>query len=145
MAHGVVAPVCVPSLHFTVTSVPPASRYAKKLIDRLQAILGFSQAEGRDADVEQAFLRVLVTAMVLVYGTWAGIADGAFSLELQIALTCGCITGSAGLWMLYRFHVDPHALPSCGALASLRTSFPLPRACSWRKKSVSRLLAFTSG
>jgi two-component system sensor histidine kinase RpfC len=90
-----------------VTSAPPASRYANKLIDRLQAILGFSQAQGRDADVEQAFIRVLVTAMVLVYGTWAGIANGAFPLELQIALTCGCVTGSAGLWMLYRFHIDP--------------------------------------
>lgn len=90
-----------------MASIPPIVKSARDVIARLQAILGFSQAEGRDADVEQAFLRVLVTVIVLVYGTWVGIADGAFPLELKVALACGCVTGSAGLWMLYRFHRDP--------------------------------------
>ncbi|MBK9674700.1 MAG: hypothetical protein IPO82_05500 [Betaproteobacteria bacterium] len=80
---------------------------AKRPFARILTVLGFSQAEGRDADVEQAFLRVLVTSIVLVYGTAVGLSDGSFSLELRVALACGCVTGSAGLWMLYRFHRYP--------------------------------------
>lgn len=94
-----------------MTRVPRTHPIARQLLDRLQAVLGFSQAEGRDADVEQAFLRVLVTMIVLAYGTWVGIADGVFPLELRIALICGCVTGSAGLWMLYRFHASPARPP----------------------------------
>ncbi len=92
------------------------------LSQRALAILGFSQVEGRDVDLEQAFLRVVVTAIVLIYGTIAGLVENEFSLELRIALACGLVTGSAGVWMLFRFHRDPSrpsSLRSFGIAADL--------------------------
>jgi len=94
----------------------------RSLSQRALAILGFSQVEGRDVDLEQAFLRVVVTAIVLIYGTIAGLVENEFSLELRIALACGLVTGSAGVWMLFRFHrhpARPASLRSFGIAADL--------------------------
>jgi two-component system sensor histidine kinase RpfC len=104
---------------------------AHRLAQKALAILGFSKPDGRDADVEQAFLRVAVTAIVLVYGTIAGLVEQEFSPELRIALVCGVVTGTAGIWMLYRFRRDPArpaAMRSFGIAADL---IPITAGLFW--------------
>ena len=102
--------------------MPPFPLKRKALLSRVRTLLGFSQAEGRDVDVEQAFLRVLVTGLVLGYGVFAGLLGQEFSTELKVALACGLVTGTSGLWMLYRFHRNPERpdwLRSFGIAADL--------------------------
>ena len=65
--------------------------------------LGFSQAEGRDVDAEQAFLRVLIGGAILAYAGFVGLSGSGLSSGMRLALFAASIPLTAGLWMLWWF------------------------------------------
>jgi len=65
--------------------------------------LGFAQAEKRDVDAEQAFLRVLVISLLLLYAAYSAWSDGV-TTGLLLAVVAGASCGLAGLFMLRYFH-----------------------------------------
>ncbi|MFO1323831.1 MAG: ATP-binding protein [Burkholderiales bacterium] len=65
--------------------------------------LGFAQAEKRDVDAEQAFLRVFVISLLLLYAAWS-VWNNGFTPGLRLAVLAGASCGLAGLFMLRYFH-----------------------------------------
>jgi two-component system sensor histidine kinase RpfC len=70
--------------------------------------LGFAQAEGRDLDFEQAFLRAAIAGAVLVYALWLGFTTReGFTAGLRLAIVATTIVLVAGLWMMLKFQRSP--------------------------------------
>lgn len=75
----------------------------KQIAALIRRRLGFAQAEKRDVDAEQAFLRVFVISLLLLYAAYAVWSDG-FTPGLRLAVIAGTACGLAGLFMLRYFH-----------------------------------------
>lgn len=75
----------------------------------LRRRLGFSQAEGRDVDFEQALLRSVIGSAVLIYGLYVAFSNPeGFSPGLRMAVIATSMVVAAGLWMMWWFKHHTH-------------------------------------
>jgi two-component system, sensor histidine kinase RpfC len=70
---------------------------------RLLERLGFSAREGRDADREQATLRIVIGGGVLLYALGVMFFGGEESAWLELAAFAALLTTVTGVWMRYWF------------------------------------------
>jgi CheY-like chemotaxis protein/signal transduction histidine kinase len=67
--------------------------------------LGFAEAGARDVDQEQAHIRVIIGAAVLIYALCVILTGGALTPRLQLTIVAAMCPLCAGLWMTYRFRL----------------------------------------
>ncbi len=65
--------------------------------------LGFSQAELRDVDAEQAFLRTLIGGGILAYASYVSLSEVELSRAMKLMLIAASMPLTAGVWMLWWF------------------------------------------
>jgi two-component system sensor histidine kinase RpfC len=84
--------------------MPPIIRQRiANIAELIRRRLGFAQAEKRDVDAEQAFLRVFVISLLMLYAAYSVWSNG-FTPGLRLAIIAGTSCGLAGLFMLRYFH-----------------------------------------
>jgi len=81
-----------------------------RLTALIRPYLGLQQKRERDPDIEQAWLRVILTGAMLLYAAYVVLTDEA-SDGLRLAIGACATSMSAGLWMLWRFRRSPERSP----------------------------------
>ncbi len=87
--------------------------------------LGLAQAEGRDVDLEQAFLRVTIGAGILVYCLMVVAVEPEFTLGLQLALIAASSATFVGASMVWWYRRTPKRPPQMRFLAICSDIIPL--------------------
>ena len=78
----------------------------RRLVSHFTAVIGryagLHQVRERDPDIEQAWLRVILTGGMLLYAGYL-VATDEVSAGLRLAIGAGATSMAAGIWMLWRF------------------------------------------
>ena len=78
----------------------------RRVVSHFTAVIGryagLHQVRERDPDIEQAWLRVILTGCMLIYAGTLVVTDDV-SDGLRLAIGAGATSMTAGIWMLWRF------------------------------------------
>ena len=91
----------------------------------IRSRLGFSQAEGRDVDGEQAFLRAFIGAGILAYALSVVLSGAELGRTLQLTIVAASIPLVAGIFMIWWFHRHEERPPAMRYFAICADLIPL--------------------
>jgi len=86
----------------------------RRFVSHFSAVIGryagLNQVRERDPDVEQAWLRVILTGAMLIYAAYV-VATDEISDGLRLAIGAAATSMTAGIWMLWRFRQSSARTP----------------------------------